>query len=318
LTVSGANLAVENPAIAVPARICAAIVTCRPDLAELRAVVAAAAAQVPQTLIIDNATMDEAYGRFVREELPPGVHHMRNSTNLGLGAAFNQAFEWAGERGFSHVLLLDQDSTIGPDMVSHLAQASAELSARSKVAGVGPAFIDAHTGRPAPFVRFGLVLNRKVHSVNAALVECDFLISSGSLIAVDAFRTIGPMDESLFIDSVDIEWCFRARRRGYHLFGVGVARMHHRIGDRIHAIRWLGSTVVHSPVRLYYMTRNRILLYRRPSTPAIWVSQDIPRLVFKLLRFGLLVSPRVRNIRAMWAGVVDGVRGRAGPVGRVL
>ena len=75
----------------------------------------------------------------------------------------------------------------------------------------------------------------------------------------------------------------------------------------------LGASFVHSPLRLYYMMRNRVLLYRRSATPFVWIVQDIPRALLKLLRFSLLVAPRGRNARAMLAGLRDGILGRTGP-----
>lgn len=295
-------------------RICAAIITRQPDLAQLRASIDTIGRQVGELLIIDNATCDEEFARFLREDLPGHATAILNPVNEGLGAAINTAFEWAENRGCGYVLLLDQDSAMDDCMTSRLLQASATLSRHAAVAAVGPSYIDAHTGQAAPFVQLGFPFNRKIYCPDDGVVECDFLISSGSLISLAVFRHVGPMDASLFIDNVDIEWCFRARRAGYRLFGVGAARMEHRIGDSVKTIPWLGDIVVHSPSRLYYMSRNRLLLYRRDSTPRIWIAQDVPRLVFKMLRFGLFIAPRATNVRYMFAGLVDGWRCRSGPI----
>jgi rhamnosyltransferase len=299
-------------------RVCAAIITCQPDVRQLEVSVDAISRQVAEVLIIDNATRDEGFARFLREVLPANATVIRNAVNEGLGAAINDAFEWAAVHECDFVLLLDQDSSMDARMVDRLLEASMQLSAQSPVAAVGPKYIDAHTGDAAPFVRLGFPFNRKIACPDDAAVECDFLISSGSLISLAAFRDVGAMDASLFIDNVDIEWCFRARRKGYRLFGVGAARMRHRIGDSVKKIPWFGNVVVHSPVRLYYMTRNRVLLYRRSGTPRVWIAQDMPRLLFKMFRFGLFITPRATNIRYMLAGLMDGWRGTSGPIGTGL
>ena len=89
--------------------------------------------------------------------------------------------------------------------------------------------------------------------------------------------------------------------------------MGHRIGDGIRRLP-LGASFVHSPTRLYYMMRNRVLLYRRVATPRLWVAQDMPRAALKLLRFSLLIAPRRANARAMLRGLRDGILGRDGPM----
>jgi rhamnosyltransferase len=294
--------------------VCAAIITRQPNVRQLQLSIDAISKQVAKVLIVDNATEDEDFSRLLRESLPANSTAVLNAINEGLGAAINDAFDWAVAHDCDYVLLLDQDSSMDACMVDRLLEASSQLSTRSPVAAVGPKYIDAHTGQSAPFVRLGFPFNRKLDCPDDATVECDFLISSGSLISVSVFRDVGAMDASLFIDNVDIEWCFRARRKGYRLYGVGAAHMRHCIGDSVKKIPWFGNVVVHSPARLYYMTRNRILLYRRKSTPRIWIAQDIPRLLFKMLRFGLFITPRVANMRYMFAGVLDGWRRMSGPI----
>jgi len=52
------------------------------------------------------------------------------------------------------------------------------------------------------------------------VLETDMLIASGCLIPADVLRDVGLMDDALFIDHVDTDWCMRARARGYRLLGV--------------------------------------------------------------------------------------------------
>ncbi|MET0479833.1 MAG: hypothetical protein ABWZ69_00600 [Mycetocola sp.] len=87
--------------------------------------------------------------------------------------------------------------------------------------------------------------------------------------------------------------------------------MAHQIGEHVD-LPLLGKQTVHSPTRLYYIMRNRVLLYRRRETPAVWIAQDIPRLVLKFLKMALFVSPRLTYVRAMLSGLADAARGRSG------
>jgi len=125
------------------------------------------------------------------------------------------------------------------------------------------------------------------------------------------------MDSDLFIDNVDLEWSFRARSRGYKLFGVCGAHLNHRLGDDRKSILFgLGRIVIHSPIRLYFIMRNRVLLYRMSWTPRLWIAQDVIRVPVKFFQFAVLVPPRLHNVTMMLRGLADGVRGRRGPVTR--
>lgn len=294
-------------------RVCAVIVTYHPEPPVLAAAVEAIAPQVGHVLLIDNATPDATFARALPAPSPANATILRNRANLGLGAAYNQAARHARASGCTHLLLLDQDSIAAPDMVEVLAEAHERLGRAVRLAAVGPCFVDTRTGRAAPFVRIGFPFNQRIAPEPGTETECDFLISSGTLVALDVLDAVGGMDETLFIDNIDIEWSFRARRNGYRLYGVGRASMKHTIGDDVRCLPFgLGEVVVHSPTRLYYMTRNRVVLYRRPGTPRVWIAQDVPRLLLKFIRLVVFVAPRGRNAWAMAAGVLHGWRGRSG------
>lgn len=297
-----------------PGQVCAVVVTYYPNIHELTVLLGMLCSQVGWILVIDNATADEVFESFANDGLPGNAAIIRNAVNEGLGAAFNKAACWAKQNNYRYLLLLDQDSLVRSDLVSRLLAAYSELSKITLTAAVGPMFVDRDTGRPAPFVRIGFPFNEKLFCMGNGFVPCDFLISSGTLIPIAVLNDVGDMDESLFIDNVDIEWCFRARHKGYSLYGVGGAQIEHRIGDRVVSLPWLlGDVTVHSPVRLYYMMRNRLLLYRREATPRLWIAQDIPRAVLKFLRLALFIPPRWRNASYMLKGIRDGWRQKSGP-----
>ncbi|MGG6463480.1 glycosyltransferase family 2 protein [Solilutibacter silvestris] len=288
--------------------IAAIVVTYRPDIATLEALVDALLPQVERLWLVDNASTNvEAIRALVTTR---SIDIIANDKNLGVGAGLNQGITAARAAGCTAVLLMDQDSLPADEMVARLREALD--SGGERLAAVGPAHVDARTGDVAPFVRIGFPFNHKLQPATGEVVDCDFLITSGCLIPLRAIDAIGDMDAGLFIDNVDLEWCFRARARGYRLAGVADAEMEHRIGDRLH---WRpgGRAIVHGPTRLYTIMRNRVLLYRRPGTPWRWIAQDVPRAILKFLGFSLVVAPRGANLKAMCRGLRDGLAGREGP-----
>jgi rhamnosyltransferase len=294
--------------------VCAVVVSYRPDPGAIRGLIDTVVVQVGAVVLVDNASGGQWQPALGEALSAGGGALLVQPRNIGLAAAQNLGIDWARTHGYAYVLLLDQDSQPGEGMVASLLQALCTLSAAGRVAAVGPRFHDLREHRDAPFVRVRFPLNRKLWCEQPGqTIACDFLISSGTLIPLAVLDRVGPMDAGLFIDNVDLEWVFRARAQGYTLHGVCAATMHHRLGDARHALPFgLGQVVVHGPVRLYYMMRNRVLLYRLPHTPGAWIAQDLPRVLAKLLLFGVLIGPRWRNLRCMLRGLRDGLRGRTG------
>ncbi|AWH54381.1 glycosyltransferase family 2 protein [Stenotrophomonas sp. ESTM1D_MKCIP4_1] len=301
----------ERAADARASRVCAVIVTYGPDPALLPRVVDSVLQQVGHLVVFDNASGEVDVAAMLGDRA--GVTLVASPRNVGLGSALNRAYEKAAALGFDHVLLMDQDSVLAPGMVDVLWTALLDLAQHGPVAAVGPQFRDSRSGVLAPFVRFGFPLNHKLRGGPGQRVACDFLITSGSLVPMKALQAIGPMDEGLFIDNLDMDWCFRAKRAGYALYGICDAQMSHSIGEELLPSRAKpDGVVVHKPFRLYFIMRNRVLLYARAYTPRVWIAQDVPRLVLKLVGNSLFLAPRGVRLRFMLKGLWDGVRGVSG------
>jgi len=294
--------------------VCAVVVTYRPQLELLHDVISSVRGQVGRLLVFDNNTQDPLLDTYFRELQNTSVAVVeRSSINIGLAAAMNWAADHARNHGFAHLLLLDQDSRPDLDMVETLKTALLQLQCTDSIAAVGPQFRDRRTGYVAPFVRIGFPVSQKILGGPGQHVRCDFLISSGSLIPLDSFDYVGPMDEHLFIDNVDLEWCFRAKYRGMTVYGICDAGMQHSIGDTLRPSRLVaGGFKIHQPTRLYYIMRNRVLLYGRKETPPVWITQDIPRLILKFLGTLIFLSHKKAYLRAMAKGIWDALRGKSG------
>jgi len=302
-----------TPALASTHAVCAIVVAWQSELPLLDTVIQSVRSQVGGVVVVDHGSQCVAFASWMDHMQAQGVVCLRHLDNPGLAAGFNRGIEYARTHGFGFVMLLDQDSVIADEMVPTLLEGYHALSAHARVAVVGPQFIDRRTGLKAPFVRFGFPFNRKIKGGPGQRIGCDFLISSGSLIPIPVLDQVGMMDETLFIDNIDMDWCMRASAQGYTLYGICDATMQHAIGQRILPSRWHpGGIAIHSPTRQYYFTRNRVLLYRRPHVPWVWVAQDVLRLVGKTLRMSLLVAPRRAHIRAIWHGICDGLHRRGG------
>lgn len=299
-------------------KIHAIVVTFNPERDVLLSEFAQLAPQVDKIWLVDNASSESLTAWISGLPWAGQLALIQMSANLGLGAAQNAGIQLARAAGASHVLILDQDSEPMPNMVSRLLAASDRLqSAGVRVAAVAPLYTDAVTGTQSSFVRLGWVgYQKQAIRPGQDLVEVDCVISSGSLIAVNVFDAVGPIDESLFIDHVDNEWCLRARSKGYRLFGVPGAGMLHSLGDRrtrIWLLRWRHVSH-HSPFRYYYILRNSLLLQRRSYMPLKWRLAELVRCCRVVCFYGFFGQQRMACLRMMWRGIVDGLRGVTGPM----
>jgi rhamnosyltransferase len=271
----------------------------RPNVGTLMESLAATAPQVEALLLVAND------GAPWSCPLPANVTLVAQPENIGLGAAYNLAAQWAREQGATHLLLLDQDSVPASGMVALLMEG---FKRPGPVAAVGPLWRDSRTGEDGFFVRLARWGARKYQPSAGEIVPVDFLISSGSLISLNALKDIGPFDESLFIEHVDTDWALRARGKGYRLYGVADARLDHAIGEAALTVSPLGLRrrfFFYRPERNYYLLRNSIALWSRHYAPWRWVLHDVRRIILLMAFHGLFVPPRLTRLRLMLRAVRD-------------
>ncbi|WP_250479413.1 MULTISPECIES: glycosyltransferase family 2 protein [unclassified Caballeronia] len=301
----------------------AVIVTFNPNVANVVAILDALEMQVERVAIVDNGSATLVSDALTRLAQARGCVFVGLGANLGIAAAQNRgadevvALMPASSQSARFILFLDHDSLPTPDMVAHLLATDARMRDQGeRVGAVGPLTLDKRTRTAGRFMQAGTWwIRRRACRPPCLEMKVDFLISSGTLIRVDVLRDVGGMNEGLFIDHVDTEWCVRAVNRGYALFGACHATLLHSLGDeviRVWLLRWR-EVFVHSPLRDYYMCRNTLAIMRTIPMTFAWRLFLLTRLASSIVFFGFVASPRLTRWRMMWAGLVDGCSGKSGP-----
>jgi rhamnosyltransferase len=270
-------------------------------------------------VVVDNGSSTEVLAWLHKHEAEGVLTLLPQHRNTGVAAAQNRAVEWAREHGFEFILILDQDSTPAQGMVRILVDAWCALERRGeRVGAVGPVPEDPRGDAPMPLFRIEGLSAVRISADRSGdqVLKVAYLISSGTLVKLTVFEEVGLMDEGLFIDGVDFDWCFRASARGLDIYAVPAARLLHSLGDRRRRVWLFGQRDIlqHNPTRLYFMVRNALLMARRAYVPAAWILYSLRLTVKRLVAFGLIVPPRRSNLRMMLAGVWDGLLGRTGPL----
>ena len=298
----------ENP------RVAAIIVLYHPDLKLLERLLLSVAPQIHYLVIVDNTPQPAPALEILLNLYWKQLRYLPLGDNKGIAAAQNRGIQTIMGEGYSHVLLLDQDSFPDANMVHELLVAEAAMLNRHiNVAAVGPMFIDEKNGTDLKAIRHAWMRVKKIAIDRSSTqpVESDYLISSGSLIRLSMIREVGLMREELFIDWVDIEWGLRALRMNSKCFIVPSALMTHSIGDQF--VRVLGKDInLHSDTRNYYNVRNATYLLSLKTMGWKWRTISIIKIPMYVL-FYSWHSPRQRqSFLLLCKAVLDGARRKVG------
>lgn len=285
-------------------------------MVELRALITRLRAQTAAVIVVDNASSAAVLTSIRAIASEAGGTLIELDANYGLAKAQNVGIREAQQRGFSFVLLSDDDSLPPDGMLQRLCQTFAEQSTGGhKIAAVGPLVYDARNSRSTLVFRNTFFGPRRQTLTNAAApVPVVFLIASGCLLSLDVVREVGPMREDLFIDHVDLEWCLRARRHEYTLFCEPRTLLPHHLGDKLRRVWYFGwrNVHLHSPLRNYYLVRNTLLLVRSGLLPLGWKAGYLAWLTRFCVFNAVAVAPRRERVRMITRALSDGILNRSG------
>jgi rhamnosyltransferase len=291
----------------------AVAVTYNPEIVLLAQVLGSVSPQVQGLVVVDNGSANaKDIGRIVTQA---GGQVIANERNIGIAAAQNQGVACARADGFTHILLLDQDTVLASGMVADLTENLNTLEQeQGGIAAIGPAYYELNSQRQTRAYRAdGLRLVRLSLAGEPRPVASDFIIASGSLVPLSILETVGGFKEDLFIDLVDVEWCFRARAAGYRSFLSPTAAVEHRLGSGTVQIG-PRQVAVHVPIRNYYWVRNALWLARQPYTPLAWRLYFVSRSLAFLATYTTLADKRALRLQLIVRGIRDSLASRLGPL----
>jgi rhamnosyltransferase len=222
--------------------------------------------------------------------------------NVGIAKAQNAGIQYALDNDFDFIYFLDQDSISPSGIVNGLLQQFLDLEDKGiKVGGVGAQPFNRDTGK----IYEANV--KKGKQVKDGVVEVTELINSSSLFTKELFISAGMMDESLFIDGVDHELCWRANHKDqYRFFKVTSLLLNHKQGEGDRKI--LGITIrTTTPFRIYYQYRNYFWLIRREYVPAYWKVSNGIKYICKYFYYPLFCKPRISFFKRINKGIHDGL-----------
>lgn len=221
----------------------AGVVTFNPELKRLKENISSIKSQVDNVVVFDNGSnniedIQKMISNFVN------VIFIKSEKNLGIAAALNRLMQWGYEKKYEWMLSLDQDSVCEENYTARMIP---YFTVEQNLGIVAPVIVDRNVGVVG-------------HKPKAEYVQVNTCITSGAFSKISAWKKIGEYDESMFIDSVDFEYCYRMRKYGYGVIQVRDVQLFHELGksERRRFLFWKIDVTGHSAFRKYYIARNNI------------------------------------------------------------
>lgn len=252
-------------------KVYAGVVTYNPEIKRLKDNILAIQKQVPFVIIFDNGSSNFGDIQKIASEFS-NVKVLVSKINVGIAAALNKLMQWGRDNDYVWMLSLDQDSVCAEDYVSAMTP---YLAVEENIGIAAPVIMDRNVGVVG-------------HNPVAKYDHVNTCITSGAFSRISAWEKIGGYDESMFIDSVDFEYCYRMRKYGYGVIQIKNVHLLHEIGksEKRRFLVWTVNVNNHSDFRKYYIARNNVYY---PKKHQLW------------LRF---IRGNIRNVKMIFVSLI--------------
>lgn len=183
----------------------------------------------------------------------PKIAYFHNGQNEGIASRLNMAAEFAIKDGFDWLLLMDQDSSFKPTMIADYEKCFKAFEYKENIGMFGVNFMQ----------------DLQLGNLPCEFVFSEDLITSGTLLNLALFPSIGNFDENLFIDGVDHDYSIKTLLGGYKIIQFKNIELTHSIGLLVKraSIKTFflvkKEKILHSPLRCYYIYRNNLYMQKK-------------------------------------------------------
>lgn len=216
-------------------------------------------------VMVDNGSTDETPFHIATRF--PQVEQVHTGHNGAVTAAYNLGIRHALGHGAAYVLMLNNDTTIAPDMVSALVAAARADPSRGILspkiyyydqpdaiwfAGADRKRFDL--GARMPFV------DQTDNVENSTAREIDYAWACGFLFTRAMLDDVGLFDTRFYLYYDDVDICLRAQKAGYRVWYEPQGRMWHKVGASTSSKRF--ATI---------WARSKMTLFRKYTRgPHLW------------------------------------------------
>ncbi len=248
--------------------------------------------------VIDNNQGEERNMNFYLNF--PGINSVFPGSNISSSGGFSLGMKISHEKGFSYVLLFNDDSRPLKGAIQSFVESLITLSDR-KVGMLKIGNLDSRG--QAVVLNWKGVRKPSYIPVGKDPVRSDLITFDGCLISTDLMSEIGYCDPLFFMGTYEFDYCLRARDQGFEIYTVP---------NGLIEDGKLGSVGGTPPWRQYYNTRNHLWIgLKRKSIQTIWawIVREL-KFTYAILRWEDQKGVRLRiKALATWHAII-GKRGR--------
>ena len=256
--------------------------------------------KVDEIIVVDNGSKAETINML--NELEKEVTVIYLEDNKGIASALNKGIKYSIEKGYNCILTLDHDSIITDNMIKNMLTCYEGLNneLKEKVAMLVPVHVEEKE------YQNGSNINEE--KASNSYIEVLTEITSGALTKAEIYKNVGMYDEKLFIDLVDHDYCLSLNKKGFKIIQVNNATLIHNLGESVRK-SILGLKMIptnHSPLRRYYMSRNRHYIWEKykEDFPS-WVLTDKRRFITENLKIVLFEDNKIEKFKYIKRGIKD-------------
>lgn len=192
---------------------------------------------IEKIFILDNSPISLNSPLFKSEKIIIDTH----PENIGIAEGLIIGIDCAIKNGYDFLWTFDQDSEPSSDTLEILLSYYEKLNNNESPIGIiAPLSIDIQSNQELEgamfaqykFVPASIYQNRNLREFyHKEFYECDIVITSGSLVNLEAAKNVELPNKDLFIDAVDWDYCMKFRNKGYSVIVVTQAIMNHNFGN---------------------------------------------------------------------------------------
>ncbi|MBV1756288.1 MAG: glycosyltransferase [Dethiosulfatibacter sp.] len=290
-------------------KVAASIVTYNPDLGSLKQNLESLLNQVEIVFIIDNASDNiNDIKILLNDYCDYDIELVEYKSNKGLAYALNNALSLANDYKCDWIITMDQDSCISKGYTTE-CQRLIEIINNDKIGIICSEIRDKNVYDSSKLELYNL--NEKTFNKEIAC------ITSGSFTNVKAGIACGGFDNSMFIDQIDYDFCFKLINGGFTIFKANNIFILHELGKTVRknlaGINYL--TTNHSPKRLYYIYRNYFILRKNhinliSSNQEVkkWFKKQGLRLAYRPFKILFSEKDKFKKSKSIIVGIFEGLR----------
>lgn len=206
-----------------------------------------------QLIVVDNSNNFSSSGG-----LKNVIKIIKNKKNLGFSGGVNVGIKDALSNGADYILLLNNDTFVKENFLRQLLRFAGQFE---NAGIVGPAIKFERNGKVIYDIggKVNKIFGRTTHTEVSRVRDknervVDYVSGCCMLIKKEVLEKVGLFDESFFLYYEDVDFCLRAKNKGFLTYILPSVYVGHELSNSVGKV---------SPIAVYHQTRSALLFGKK-------------------------------------------------------